>query len=654
MRTTKRSYSLIALLAAATMLFGACSGESPTRPSSGTPPGGGTPPPTGATITLTASNENPLVQSTSTITATVTENGQPVPNGTAVEFETNLGSFADTGGTTSLRTTTNGVATVIITSGTAGTARVTARVNNVVAQKDITFRSQPPGPTPIVTSISSILPVKGSPAGGQEVVIRGQNFKSPVRVLFGDKPAASVLISATEIRAISPSTNLGPSNQFEEVDIVVISEAGTPTEQRATSPQKFRYELEVLQPAITTLSPSSGPNEGNTRVTIFGEGFSSPIKVFFGTGGSSGAPLVDEVEAEVQGAPSFNQVVVLTPPALGLGTALANQQVTVRVLNVLTGKDAVMASAFRYGPGMQITAAGPTTLSPFGGTRVEIDGWGFDEPVAVTLAGIAADPIFVSGTRIIVIAGRPVIQDCSGPPPTAMVVTNIEDGISAEGPIFNYLDPVLTITSFSPSTVNAGQTVTIVVAGTSGFGAGRVTIGNRTIIPTQTDFANGVSTFTFTVPTNLQFDEEDCPGAGSASAPVPTSFNIAFEDVATGCDDELENALTVNPPDIGKLLLDPDTVALSTVAGSPTSGSFRIVNVGAGALIVSSVGAGSGPFSVAAPPVPLTLNSCESAGVSVTFSPVAPGTFSTNVGVSSDGGNASVSVTGTATAPAAP
>lgn len=652
MRTTKRHQLLTALVAAGVLLLGACAGESPTAPTGGTPPGGGTPPPVGASITLAASNESPLVQSTTTITATVTENGQPVPNGTAVEFETNLGSFADTGGTTSIRTTTNGVATVVLTSPTAGTARVTARVNNVIAQKDITFRSQPTTPPPIVTSISSISPTRGGPAGGQEVIIRGQNFKSPVRVLFGTKPAASVLISATEIRAVSPSTNLGPSTQFEEVDVIVISEAGTPTEQSATAPQKFRYELEILQPAITTVSPSSGPNEGNTRVTIFGEGFSAPIKVYFGTSGSPGAPLQDEVEAEVQGAPTFNQVVVLTPPALGLGTALANKQVTIRVLNVATGKDAVRNSIYRYGPSMQITAAGPTALSPFGGDRVEIEGWGFDDPVAVTLAGVAASPISVAGTKIVVLSGAPLIQACAfvgGAGNGPVSVTNVEDGVSDTGPTFAYALPNIRIQSVSPTTVTAGTTLTFTVSGVSGLG-GRVTIGDKTVIPTQTSFAGGVGTYTFTVPSNLQFDTEACLG-GSGAAPRPTDFDLKFED-QNGCSDELSGVLTVNPPNTGKLFLDPQSLALNTTVGTPTSDSFRIINVGAGSLTVSAVSGGGGAFTVGAPTLPQTLLSCGTIAVNVTYNPAAPGSSSTNVSVTSDGGNALVAVSGTATAPA--
>src|SRR5437588_11241808 len=128
LRQRKWLFALLAILA----LFAGCKSESPTSPGTNPPPtGGGTPPPSGAVVTLTVSNANPLVGSTSTITATVTQNNVAVPNGTAVEFDTTLGVFSDTNANKTIRTTTNGVATAILTSATAGTATATAVVNRV-------------------------------------------------------------------------------------------------------------------------------------------------------------------------------------------------------------------------------------------------------------------------------------------------------------------------------------------------------------------------------------------------------------------------------------------------------------------------------------------------------------------------------------------
>src|SRR3954452_23642113 len=95
MRQKKYLFALLMLLA----VFAACKGESPTAPTSTSGGGGGTTtPPTGSNVLLTVSNANPTVPSQSSIvTATVTQNGQPVPNGTAVEFTTDFGTFFETG-----------------------------------------------------------------------------------------------------------------------------------------------------------------------------------------------------------------------------------------------------------------------------------------------------------------------------------------------------------------------------------------------------------------------------------------------------------------------------------------------------------------------------------------------------------------------------
>jgi len=102
----------------------------------------------GASITLTASNATPVVNSTSIITATVTSNNQSVPNGTAVEFSTNLGTFTDTGSNRTVKTTTAGVATATLTSAAAGTATVLATVGNTQKSITVTFSAGGGGGTP--------------------------------------------------------------------------------------------------------------------------------------------------------------------------------------------------------------------------------------------------------------------------------------------------------------------------------------------------------------------------------------------------------------------------------------------------------------------------------------------------------------------------
>lgn len=657
---------LTALLVMILLAFAGCEGESPTEPPRGGGSGGGsTPPPTAAAIALNVSNPAPLVGSTTTITANVTQGGQPVPNGTAVEFSTTLGTFVEANSNTTIRTTTDGAASVVLTSNAAGTAVVTVRVNNASAVAQIAFQTQPTEPPPPDTApaITAISPSKGKPAGGDLVIISGRNFTAPVRVLFGDQPATVVSQTENEIRVVSPAIQLGLEEQAREVTITVITQVGSAGEQQATG-GPFRYELTVLTPRIFHVSPASGPNEGNTRVTIFGEGFQSPVKVFFGTSGAPGASLENQVEAAVQQV-SFGQIIVLTPPASGLGAELANEQVTVRVLNVASNTDAVQTQAFRYGPLMRITAVGPTQGLATGSTRVTIDGWGFDDPVAVTVGGIAAQVISVTGTKIIVQTSLPVIDGCgdvSGP----VAVTNIEDGTSAtaEGVTFTYIMPQPVIVGLTPNPALPGQAISVSVAN-AGNGPARFQIGTIGVLAGTPTVDGGIWTYPLVVPSNIEFDTVDCTDLGATGERfIPTSLTIDFENVTTGCTDSLGDGLTVNPLDTScrippaQATADPGAVTFTGVApGASSNQAVTVTNTGGAPLTITSV------VEVADSNNYYTLNSgsCAPATVlpadascsfTITYSPAAAGTGHTaTFQVNTDANDPIVSASGTSVAP---
>src|SRR6185436_3413123 len=255
MKTTTLRLLLIAMVSTLALTMAGCKGESsPTAPpnTSTVPPSGGVTPPTGATITLAVSpSATPLVSSRVTITATVTENGRPVTDGTAVQFTSTAGTFQDTGQNTTIRTTTNGVATAVLSSSSAGPATITATVNNVSKTTTVTFTTQPvtpppPNTTPTITSICAqtgstcTTPATGIPQGGQQVIITGTNFRAPVRVLFDPgngqpaKEAFVVSVSPTQIVVIAPPFDI-ITGQTLPVSIIVITEAGTATEQKVTS-----------------------------------------------------------------------------------------------------------------------------------------------------------------------------------------------------------------------------------------------------------------------------------------------------------------------------------------------------------------------------------------------------------------------------------
>lgn len=630
MKSTR--WTVTVALAAALVVFAACKAESPTEPR-GNPPGGGTPPPTAASITLTVSNATPLVSSTTNVTAMVTQNGAAVPDGTAVEFSTTLGTFTSSGTTTVIKTTVGGAATATLTSADAGDAVVTARVNNISKNVTVKFKLEGGGPSGV--TITSFAPATSNPEGGVVVTIQGTNFVAPVRVLFGDKEATVVSVTSTQIQAVAPKVDLGASEQKRDVPIIVISQAGTSNEARATSSTNFSYVLQVLTPVVYSVSPSTGPNEGNTRISIVGEGFQAPTKVFFGTGGSAGGSLTDQVEVQVIQV-NFGQIIAMTPPALGLATQLRDKQVAIRILNVNTNKDVVVANAFRYGPAMQITAVGPTEGPIGGGTQVKISGWGFDDPVAVSIGGVAAQPIRVSGTEIVAVTSPLLTQGCSDFAGD-VVVTNVEDGATSPPPApkFTYRALKPSITNVVPTSATPGSVISITVA--NGLpGNVRFTIGGKTIIPGAPTISGNLATFPVTLPTNVTFSEQTCTSTSGLSGNqyVPTDLDVAFENTTTGCTDQLTGAITVNPTDTSCRVapsLVPSTTAISfgdvAVGTSPSpTQTFTVSNPGSTNLIISSAAAG-GDFSVTAPSAfPITVAPGTSAGpFTVTFTPSSTG-----------------------------
>src|SRR3954447_6367317 len=452
MKQTTQRFIPLALMALLT-LFAGCKGESPTAPppitgTSGNGSGTNGGPPVGANIAITVSTPAPFTGSTSTITATVTENNAPVPNGTAVEFSTTTlnASFTDTADnpTTLIRTTTNGVAKATVTSTGPGPVVVTVTVNNVSKTVTLNFQDVvvPPPPTSTTPTISSISPATGLPTGNQSIVITGTNFRVPARVLFdpgnGQAPKEGFVTSVTptQITVTTPAFDLGVAQQLI-ANITVIVEAGTLTEQRVTKTAAFTITAPVLTPVVRSLNPTSGPIDGGTRVVITGDAFEGPAQVFFGS-----------AQAQVLNV-QFHTIEVITPSARDTnpnGSGTVTGPVEVRVLNGNSGKSGSLAAAFRYIAKMQITAISPTFGSALGGTDILIDGIGFTSPVTVDVAGVRASGLNVTGTEVLV-RTAPIAVPCSGSS-GVITVTNVDNGDSdVSKSTFSYIGVPSLITS---------------------------------------------------------------------------------------------------------------------------------------------------------------------------------------------------------------
>ena len=124
-------------------------------------------------------------------------------------------------------------------------------------------------PTPSVTAIS---PVNGPASGGTMVTVSGNGFTGATTVLFGANKGKTVSVNAggTQLTVKSPAGTSG-----DPVAVRVVTPGG---ESPAVPTDLFTYG-----PTITSLSRTSGPLAGGTKVTIAGTGFSTVQSVKFGT-----------------------------------------------------------------------------------------------------------------------------------------------------------------------------------------------------------------------------------------------------------------------------------------------------------------------------------------------------------------------------------
>jgi hypothetical protein len=441
-----RRIAIALIVAAAVVGIHACAADAPTAPRPGT--GGSS---SLVAVQLFTSDANPKAGTCTLIEALVTFNGSPVPDGTSVNFSTDFGTFGQTGLPLAAVVTTNGSAVTALCGPSAGTAKVkaSATVQGKTNSAQVVISFQPDaGSGPRVTSCN---PSFGPKEGGTSLTLSGAGFvgsAATTRALF----TANGITKEGQVLAVTANTVTVTTPGFPELTAPTVPVAITLTFNAAVPPivvsvpTCFAYgAVDAGTPTVTAVLPASGAKSGGTRVTVVGSGFSTTggVQVFFGT-----------VEATVVSV-SFNQVVVLSPPAPFGSTELS---VAVTVRNIASGVTSQQDVEFAYTPDMHITAIANGTQStdqPF--TPVTIYGTGFQAPVVVTLAGVAAFVQSVTATEIVVVPGTPI--GCGAGGSGAVTVINITTGETAtaeNGVVFTYLVVPMLVTNVIPAQGQSG------------------------------------------------------------------------------------------------------------------------------------------------------------------------------------------------------
>ena len=590
MRGLKQNYDvvLVALMLALAAMLGACDTDSPTEPTQ-TP---NQPAPTTATTAFAISvgvSPTSMVSGDGTVIdvtviARRTDTNAFVPRGSTALLSTTSGTLTNeagssTGATVSLSFGLNGTARATL-AGATSTATVRAQIEQSTGQATVQV-SEPAAVVPF--TLIQAVPNFGPPTGGTTVRIEGTGFSAPAEVSFGGINVPIESISGSVIQVKSPQIEL-PSGTNQSVSIIVSVNVGEEGAATGSLGNAFTYTRNATPtiPKIISVTPTSGPNEGGTRVTIFGEAFGSEVQVFFGAGSL--------IEAEILSL-SPTRIIVNTPPATGQNSGSQNSVVAVRVRDLRSGFEATLPSAFQYGGGdMLITAISPDEGVYFGGDLVTIFGTGgFEAPVTVAFGGEGQNVVSVSGTEIVARSVPVEINNCARPSGAASVV-NVETGETfSGGPVFTYrpVEPVIGSLSVTSTTVDVdtgavlGPDETIITGRAFdrqsnppnvAFGAELSPSVEVTSLDPDPFFGdNGVGdVLRVEIPPFLgDFATESCVSGGSSGERfVEERVDVTVTARDTGCSDTLSGGFTYFPNDTSCRVVPTSALSVACISGT--------------------------------------------------------------------------------------
>lgn len=158
---------------------------------------------------------------------------------------------------------------------------VTGTIYHSTVSGTVSYTVSPPLPT-----ITALSPTNGLVTGGQTVTITGTNFTDATKVKFGTTLGTSlVVVSPTTITVTSPAHAAG-----------TVAIRVTTSEGISASVPADRYKYVPPPPAITSITPTSGPTAGGQTVTIIGTNFAGATKVKFGPLAAASFTVISSTE----------------------------------------------------------------------------------------------------------------------------------------------------------------------------------------------------------------------------------------------------------------------------------------------------------------------------------------------------------------------
>ena len=461
--------------------------------------------------------------------------------------------------------------------------RVIARVGDLARQEtDTLFQAFDllPG---LGTIIFGLSPNSGRSSGGEIVNILGQGFSSnaaSVSVTFVDNGGTvrvgvvlAVSPDGTQIQVETPRFSTLPLETDEPQDVTVTTADG-----QARITDGFIVLADEPQPIISGISPTSGPLDGGTLVTIFGEGFQIPMQVKFGNLTALDVNVFNDTSTA-----DNDRITCVTPDYSQQGN-VPPVTVDVTVTNLSSGKNNTLGAAFTYGDPLWISGNTPTE-----GTRgdlVIIYGSGFEDPLTVDLtctdacgAEFRLEVVSVSGTELVV-----RMPDSSSDPcetiDAEFLVTLLESGLTTIGGDFRFLGNQPLVLSVSPITLHEVTVPpgvdpdAITITGQHFSPDAFVRVGSYSV-PSATVTVNGdTSIDVIDLPSvgdmGVTFSTTSCTTGGGLQGQrqVATAVPVTVTNFPGECSDTLQGAIVIEPSDTNCVV--SSGISLSTLTFPPT------------------------------------------------------------------------------------
>lgn len=270
--------------------------------------------------------------------------------------------------------------------------------------------------------IDSVTPLTGT--AGTEITITGKEFMKDIDsqrkliVQIGGYVASKITyVSSTVIKAIVPAMFIG----YKDIR-VENPDGGTAVYNPAEDSKKFYYQKST--PTITSISPTKGPINTATEITIKGTNFVSGY--YPGTTNPITTVTIGGVAATDVQVINETTIVAKTPPLSSLGAQ--------HVIVTVDGVSAIKENGFTYISNPKIDAVNPTSGSVLGGIAVSITGSGFMSGASVKFGAIAAKNVVVQSSTLI----TATLPESTVSGLVSVTVTNTDGGSYTKDNAFEY------------------------------------------------------------------------------------------------------------------------------------------------------------------------------------------------------------------------